>query len=75
MGTYKSSEHCRMLTNSRDIKSRLEREGWLLVRVKGSHHHFRDPATGRMVVLPHPKKDIAVGTVRDIYRAAGWAKD
>jgi predicted RNA binding protein YcfA (HicA-like mRNA interferase family) len=64
-----------MLTNSRDIKARLDREGWSLVRVKGSHHHFRDPSTGRMVVLPHPKKDIPIGTVRAIYSAAGWIKD
>lgn len=64
-----------MLTNSREIKVRLERDGWILVRVKGSHHYYRDPVTGRMVILPHPKKDIAIGTVRDIYRAAGWPKD
>lgn len=64
-----------MFTNSRDIKARLEREGWSLVRINGSHHHFHNPATGKMVVLPHPKKDIPIGTVRDIYRAAGWPKD
>lgn len=64
-----------MLTNSRDIKARLEREGWILVRIKGSHHYFGHPASGKMAILPHPKKDIALGTVRDIYRAAGWPKD
>ncbi|MFO1116330.1 MAG: type II toxin-antitoxin system HicA family toxin [Beijerinckiaceae bacterium] len=64
-----------MLTNSRDIIRRLEREGWRLVRVKGSHHQFKNPATGRRVTVPHPRKDITVGTVHSIYHDAGWAKD
>jgi predicted RNA binding protein YcfA (HicA-like mRNA interferase family) len=29
-----------MFTGSREIKARLKREGWILVRAKGSHHHF-----------------------------------
>jgi predicted RNA binding protein YcfA (HicA-like mRNA interferase family) len=33
-----------MLTNSRDIKRRLEQEGWILQRVAGSHHVFKHPA-------------------------------
>jgi len=64
-----------MLTNSRDIKRRLEREGWVLDRVKGSHHVFRKPANGAIIVLPHPKKDLGAGLVRKIYKDAGWAFD
>jgi predicted RNA binding protein YcfA (HicA-like mRNA interferase family) len=41
-----------MLANSRDIVRRLEREGWTLVRVTGSHHVFKDPASGETVVVP-----------------------
>jgi predicted RNA binding protein YcfA (HicA-like mRNA interferase family) len=50
-----------MLTNSRDIVRRLEREGWILVRVTGSHHVFKGPVTGETVVVPHPKKDLEKG--------------
>ena len=64
-----------MLTNSRDIKSRLEREGWVLVRVSGSHHIFRNSKTGAILSLPHPKKDLGPGLVRAIYKAANWPKD
>jgi predicted RNA binding protein YcfA (HicA-like mRNA interferase family) len=46
------------LTNSRDIVRRLEREGWTLVRVTGSHHVFKSPISGETVVVPHPKKDL-----------------
>jgi predicted RNA binding protein YcfA (HicA-like mRNA interferase family) len=64
-----------MLTNSRDIIRRLERESWRLVRVKGSHHQFKNLATGRRVTVPHPRKDITIKTALSIYRAAGWSKD
>lgn len=57
-----------MLTNSRDIVRRLEREGWTLVRVTGSHHVFKNPASGETVVVPHPKKDLGKGLVRAIYK-------
>jgi len=63
-----------MLTNNRDIKRRLEKEGWVLVRVTGSHV-FRNPKTGAIIPLPHPKKDLGQGLVRTIYKAAGWPKD
>ena len=64
-----------MLTNSREIKTRLEREGWVLVRAKGSHHIFRNSKTGMIIVLPHPKKDLGQGLIRKIYRDANWLID
>ncbi|MCB4770876.1 type II toxin-antitoxin system HicA family toxin [Ancylobacter sp. Lp-2] len=64
-----------MLTSSRDIKKRLEREGWVVDRVKGSHHIFRNRESGAILVLPHPKKDLGSGLVRAIYKAAGWVLD
>jgi predicted RNA binding protein YcfA (HicA-like mRNA interferase family) len=64
-----------MLRTSRDIRRRLEQEGWLLERVRGSHHVFRNPRGGAIVVLLHPKKDLGSGLVRAIYRQAGWTPD
>jgi predicted RNA binding protein YcfA (HicA-like mRNA interferase family) len=64
-----------MLTNSRDIIRRLEREGWTLVRVTGSHHVFKKADSGDTLVVPHPKKDLGEGLVRAIYRGAGWKPD
>jgi predicted RNA binding protein YcfA (HicA-like mRNA interferase family) len=68
-------EKCLMFTNSREIKRRLEIEGWILVRIKGSHHIFRNPKTGMIISLPHPKKDLGPGLVSKIYRAANWPND
>ncbi|MXY39066.1 MAG: type II toxin-antitoxin system HicA family toxin [Rhodospirillaceae bacterium] len=59
-----------MLRNSRDIVRRLKAEGFELVSVKGSHHKFRKGAI--TVVVPHPKKDLPVGTAWSIARRVGW---
>ncbi|WP_166142596.1 type II toxin-antitoxin system HicA family toxin [Methylosinus sp. RM1] len=47
----------------------------MLVRVTGSHHVFRNPKTGAIIPLPHPKKDLGQGLVWTIYKAAGWPRD
>ncbi|MEK8094144.1 type II toxin-antitoxin system HicA family toxin [Methylocystis sp. IM3] len=49
--------------------------GWSLLRVSGSHHVFRNPKTGPIISLSHPKKDLGSGLVWTIYKAAGWPKD
>ncbi len=64
-----------MLTNSREIIRRLEREGWTLVRVTGSHHVFKNPISGETLVIPHPRKDLGKGLVRAIYKGARWKPD
>ncbi|MBV9220204.1 MAG: type II toxin-antitoxin system HicA family toxin [Methylobacteriaceae bacterium] len=64
-----------MLTNSRDIRRRLEAEGWTLARVRGSHHTFKHRDKKLPITFQHPVKDLGVGLVRKIYRLAGWDKD
>lgn len=61
--------------NSRRILSRLRDEGWVLVSIEGSHHKLRNEATGRIIVVPHPKKDLPTGTARSIAKFAGWLKE
>jgi predicted RNA binding protein YcfA (HicA-like mRNA interferase family) len=48
-------------------------EGFERVAVKGSHHKFRKDT--RVVVVPHPKKDLPLGTARSIARMAGWLEE
>jgi len=57
-------------TNSRKIIKRLEAEGFALVKITGSHHKYRKD--GLTVTVPHPKKDLPIGTVRAIYKHVGW---
>lgn len=56
--------------DSREIVRRLKRGGFMLVSVSGSHHKFRKD--GKTVIVPHPKKDLPLGTARAIARQAGW---
>lgn len=64
-----------MLKDSRDIIRRLKSDGFELVSVRGSHHKFKHPAIGRIVIVTHPRKDIPLGTAHSIYSQAGWPKD
>lgn len=57
--------------NSRELIKKIEADGWELVRVTGSHHHFKHPTKAGLVTVPHPKKDLPIGTVRNILKQAG----
>ncbi|MBQ0819508.1 MULTISPECIES: type II toxin-antitoxin system HicA family toxin [Microvirga] len=57
--------------DSRDIIAALEADGWQRVAQKGSHVQFKHPTKPGRVTVPHPKRDIPVGTLRSIERQAG----
>lgn len=58
--------------DSASLIRRLKAEGWKQVHVSGSHHKFKHAGKPGHVTVPHPKRDLPVGTVRSIYRQAGW---
>ncbi|HEY8063124.1 MAG TPA: type II toxin-antitoxin system HicA family toxin [Methylosinus sp.] len=61
-----------MLTTSRDIERRLEKEGWVLVHVAGSHHVFRNPKTGAVILCRILRRTSArVSSGRSTKRRAG----
>lgn len=49
----------------------LEEDGWRLVRVNGSHHQFKHPTKPGLVTVPHPNKDLPIGTTKSILKTAG----
>jgi predicted RNA binding protein YcfA (HicA-like mRNA interferase family) len=57
---------------SREIIRRLKSDGWVLANVRGSHHQYKHPQRGGRVTMPHPKKDIPTGTLKNIFRQADW---
>lgn len=59
--------------SSAEILRRLRREGWIRVHSKGSHVKLKHPGRGGIVVVPHPRKDLPAGTLRAIFRQAGWS--
>ena len=57
--------------DSREVIKRIEADGWAMVRVTGSHHHFKHPAKLGVTTVPHPKRDLPIGTLRSIERQSG----
>ena len=49
----------------------LKENGWYEVAVKGSHHQFKYSTKKGRVTVPHPKKDLPLGTVKNILKQAG----
>ncbi|MDP4643869.1 MAG: type II toxin-antitoxin system HicA family toxin [Opitutales bacterium] len=56
---------------SGDVIKKLKVDGWFLVHVKGSHQQFKHPTKTGRVTVPHPKKDLPIGTVKAIAKQAG----
>ncbi len=56
---------------SADLIKELKAAGWVLDRVKGSHHQFSHPNKSGVVTVPHPKKDLGKGLVKAIKQQAG----
>jgi predicted RNA binding protein YcfA (HicA-like mRNA interferase family) len=46
-------------------------DGWEVVATKGSHHQLKHPSKKGRVTLPHPKKQLPIGTIRSIKKQAG----
>jgi predicted RNA binding protein YcfA (HicA-like mRNA interferase family) len=50
----------------------LERDGWVLIRTRGSHRHYKHPAKpGIVTVAGAPSKDLPSGTWNSILKQAG----
>ncbi|WP_333620476.1 type II toxin-antitoxin system HicA family toxin [Pantoea septica] len=50
--------------SSKEMMKLLREHGWMLVRLRGSHHVFVKPGKPYHISLPHPEKDLAVGTLK-----------
>ena len=61
------------LTPQKIIKV-LEKKGFVLDRIKGSHHIYYHPETKRRVVVPLHKRDLPRGTLLEILKQAGISK-
>ena len=60
------------LLSSKEIIRVLEQNGFIFVSQKGSHKKFKKEK--RIVIVPHPKKEIPRGTLASIVRQAGIDK-
>jgi predicted RNA binding protein YcfA (HicA-like mRNA interferase family) len=49
----------------------LQLDRWYVHNIRGSHHQFKHPTKPGKITVPHPKRDLPIGTVRSIFRQAG----
>ena len=57
--------------NSKAVIAALKADGWVEVAQKGSHVQLKHPRKPGRVTVPHPKKDLPIGTLRSIEKQAG----
>ena len=60
-----------MSKSSAWVIKRLQQEGWYEVNQIGSHKQFKHATRPGRVTVPHPRKDIARGTLKSIERQSG----
>ena len=56
---------------SGDVIKTLEADGWTEVAHKGSHRQFKHPTKPGRVTIPHPKRDLPIGTLKSIEKQSG----
>jgi predicted RNA binding protein YcfA (HicA-like mRNA interferase family) len=70
-GTRKYHEHV-MPVRVREVIRLLEKHGWVEMRFRGSHRHFKHPERASVITVPgNEGKELAPGTLNDILKKAG----
>jgi predicted RNA binding protein YcfA (HicA-like mRNA interferase family) len=50
----------------------LEADGWVLRKGKGDHRNYNKPDQRFVITVDMGVREIPIGTLRSIYRKAGW---
>jgi predicted RNA binding protein YcfA (HicA-like mRNA interferase family) len=62
--------------SGKDMCKVLERHGWQLDRISGSHYVYKKPGRAHTIPVPvHGNKSLRPGTQRSILRSAGLTDD
>lgn len=62
--------------SGKEVIAALEKEGWYVKRVRGSHHVLRHPSIPNAIPVPvHGNRAIKRGTLASILRTAGISRD
>lgn len=62
--------------SGKELARTLERNGWILLRVQGSHHIYGKPgSTVRLSVPIHRNKTLKIGLLRNLLKSAGLREE
>ncbi len=60
------------MTKIRTLLDLLDKDGWYLARIRGSHRQFKHPVKpGLVTIAGKPSDDLAPGTLKSILKQAG----
>jgi len=57
--------------SSREVIAILKSNGWYLYKVRGDHYQFKHMYNVQKVTVPHPNKDLPIGTIKSISKQSG----
>lgn len=55
----------------KEIAKLLEANGFLHISTNGTHRKYKNPETGKLVIVPFHAKDLKKGTEQNILKQAG----
>jgi predicted RNA binding protein YcfA (HicA-like mRNA interferase family) len=59
----------------RELIRLVEKDGWFVVRIKGSHRQFHHKSKKGLVTIPgHLNDEVAKGTLNSIFKQSGLKK-
>jgi predicted RNA binding protein YcfA (HicA-like mRNA interferase family) len=62
--------------SGRDLAQIIQRRGWILARVRGSHHIFTKAGRRERIVIPmHGNQPLKRGLLRSLMKIAGLQDD
>lgn len=59
------------MLSSKNVIRPLEADGWYKVGQTGSHVHFKHETKRGKITVPHPVKNLPIGTLKSIEKASG----
>lgn len=62
--------------SGRDLAKAVERKGWVLLRVHGSHHIYgKEGSNVRLSIPMHEGRDLKIGLLRHLMKLADLSED
>lgn len=76
-GEHRTAVSCRVYgvysarVDSAALIAKLQKAGWELCNVRGSHHVYRHSERPGHISVPHPQKDLGRGLLHKLMKQAG----
>jgi predicted RNA binding protein YcfA (HicA-like mRNA interferase family) len=62
--------------SGKELARTLEQNGWMLLRIQGSHHIYGKPGSiVRLSVPVHGNKPLKIGLLKHLLKIAGFTED